>query len=258
MENVFEGKKLQFVAPSGYTYTIREQNGADDDILSNPVEALTLRNISAFIAAIVVNTDFTANGKLTVDQAHNLPSLDRYCILLNSRIFSISNEVEFEHDWGKELGGVVNYTQDLEDYLFDYSKLPTEEELAEKPHAIPYYPNGKKIKDIQFSTTSGKDIMFDCLTAVGESMVINLPKEKRTKNQELIARNIRLKVGEKYEKVSSFHLFSVKDMMEIRKAIFELDPVFDGICELQNPNDPNLVEPISIVAIKDFFYPGEI
>lgn len=59
MDNFLEGRKLEFTVPSGYKYTIREQNGADDDILSNPVEAATLKNISRFIAAIVINTDYT-------------------------------------------------------------------------------------------------------------------------------------------------------------------------------------------------------
>ena len=40
MENDFlNARKLEFTVPSGYKYVIREQNGADDDILSNPVEA---------------------------------------------------------------------------------------------------------------------------------------------------------------------------------------------------------------------------
>ena len=60
------GYNVTFTAPSGYEYTIREQNGADDDILSNPSEASTLINISRFIAGIVIDTNYTANRKLTV------------------------------------------------------------------------------------------------------------------------------------------------------------------------------------------------
>lgn len=77
------GYNVTFTAPSGYEYTIREQNGADDDILSNPSEASTLINISRFIAGIVIDTNSTANRKLTVEQAHMMPSLDRYAILIN-------------------------------------------------------------------------------------------------------------------------------------------------------------------------------
>lgn len=85
MENDFlNARKFEFTVPSGYKYVIREQNGADDDILSNPVEARTLRNISRFIAAIVVSTDYTQNGKLTVDDAHQLLNGDCELPILDS------------------------------------------------------------------------------------------------------------------------------------------------------------------------------
>lgn len=117
MENAFlNARKLEFTVPSGYKYVIREQNGADDDILSNPVEARTLRNISRFIAAIVVSTDYTSNGRLTVDDAHQLPVLDKYCIMFNSRMFSMGETVEFEHDWG-DGGGAILYSQELQEFL---------------------------------------------------------------------------------------------------------------------------------------------
>ena len=261
MDAILEGHKLEFTAPSGYKYTIREQNGADDDILSNPVEAQQLMNISRFIAGIVVSTDFMGktNGRLTPEEVHNLmPALDRYCILMQSRIFSIGKELDFEHDWGKNKGGIVNYSQDLEEFLFDYSKMPTNEELEAKPNAIPYYPQQKVTKDITFTIGSGKELMFDLLTAQGESYVVNLPLEKGTKNQNLIARNLRVKVDGKWEKVTSFHIFSVKDMIEIRSNVLGLDPIFNGITTIENPNVPGMSEQISVVAIKGFFYPGEI
>lgn len=258
MENILEGHKLEFIAPSGHKYTIREQNGADDDILSNPVDAVTMRNLSAFIASIVVDTDVTPSHKLTVDQAHKLPCLDRYCILFNSRIHSLGDEVEFQYDWGKENGGVANYTQDLYEFLFDYANVPTEEEMEAKPNAIPFYPSGNKTHDLEFTTSSGKEIKYDLLTAEGEAFILNLPAAKRTKNQELVARNLHLKVEGKWERVTSFHLFSVKDMIEIRREIFANDPVFTGATEIQNPQDSELTTLVNIVAIKDFFYPGEI
>ena len=96
------GYNVTFTAPSGYEYTIREQNGADDDILSNPSEASTLINISRFIAGIVIDTNSTTNRKLTVEQAHMMPSLDRYAILIKSRILSNGEDLEFEYDWGPD------------------------------------------------------------------------------------------------------------------------------------------------------------
>lgn len=257
MENGFlNARKFEFTVPSGYKYVIREQNGADDDILSNPVEARTLRNISRFIAAIVVSNDYTQNGKLTVDDAHQLPVLDKYCIMFNSRMFSMGETVEFEHDWG-DGGGAILYAQDLKEFLFDYGVPPTEEELLEKPLAIPYYPNGKKVKDIEFTTSYSNKFKFDVLTGEGESYIANLPDDKRTKNQELVARNLHLEVDGKWEKVTNFRMFSVKEMAEIRKEVYSCDPDFSGNTEVENPRTGEKGS-VNLLAIKGFFYPGEM
>ena len=88
-QDVFQTRTFEFTTPSGHVVTIREQNGADDDILSNPADAATLMNLSKFVASIVVKSDYTQSGRLTVDQVQNMPTLDRYCILINSRIFSL-------------------------------------------------------------------------------------------------------------------------------------------------------------------------
>ena len=64
------------------------------DIISNSVEAENLMNISRFISAIVIETDVMGTPRtITAEEAHNLPSLDRYCILLQSRIFSYEKEL---------------------------------------------------------------------------------------------------------------------------------------------------------------------
>lgn len=255
-KEVFETRKLEFVTPSGHTVVIREQNGADDDILSNPVEASNLMNLSRFIAAIVVKSDYNETGKLTVDQAHSLPVLDRYAILFNSRIFSIGETLDFDYDW-KENGGKATYEQDLREFIFDYSKTPTEEELEAKPNAIPFYPEGRKITDFEITTRSGKQLLFDLLTAKGEAWAANLPMEKQTRNVGLMARNLRLKVGDKYEAVSNFQMFSVKDMIDIRSEVNAYDPMFMGTTEIENPTTHEKAE-VSVVAMSGFFYPGEI
>lgn len=251
------GNTLTFIAPSGYSYTIREQNGNDDDILSNPAEAESLMNLIKFVMAIVVNTDYTPNGKLTLDQALDMPSLDRYCIILKSRIFSIGRELEFSHNWGEKLG-TVNYSQDLEEFVFDYSKEPTPEILAAKKEAIPYYPMGKVTKDIEVITPSNKRVKFDVLTPRGESYIMELPLDRRTKNAELIARNLRLEVNGKMEKVTNFSIFSVADMRAIRKEVNMVDPIFMGNTEITHPSNPDLIRTISIMGIPDFFFPEEI
>ena len=137
------------------------------------------------------------------------------------------------------------------------SSLTIQEELLTKPNAIPYYPEGKLSTDIPIKLSTGKELKFDLLNAVGEAYVLNLPLEKRTKNQEYVARNLCLNVDGKWDKVTSFRMFSVREMLEIKKHILSIDPVFTGTTTIENPSN-SMVEEISIVAIKDFFYPGEI
>lgn len=256
------GRTKTFIVPSGSKVTIREQNGEDDDILTNPVEAMSLRNISRFIAGIVVDTDITSNGKLSIEDVENMPSLDRYAIMVQSRIHSIGDTMEFSYTWAdpsdphrKE---TVNYEVNLVDeFLFDdYSKQPTEEELDKKPNAIPYYPSFSQAKDIAISTSSGKELMFDLLTPKGEAYTINLPPEKQTVNQTLKARNLRLKVDGTYEKVHNFSNFSRREMQEIRAQVLGLDPVFKGQTSIQNPNTGQEIM-VPIIGGEDFFFPRE-
>lgn len=101
------GKKLTFKLPSGYEVTIREQNGEDDDILSNPVDAKTFMNISKFIAGIVTDTDMTATRLLTPNDVQKMPSLDRYAIMINSRVFSLGEILDFRYTWDGPAEGQV-------------------------------------------------------------------------------------------------------------------------------------------------------
>ena len=49
-----------------------------------------------------------------------------------------SFEVEFEYDWGKENGGKVTYGQDLHEFLFDYSEVPTDNRAVSYTHLDVY------------------------------------------------------------------------------------------------------------------------
>lgn len=259
-------RKKAFTLPSGYTCEIREQNGEDEEILSNPSSIKNFMNINEFIAGIVTHTDFTASGKLLVQDVLNLPLLDRAVILINSRIFSIGEELEFNYKWPRPENSKdqaeFTYTQDLNEYIFDdYSKQPTDEELEAKPDAVPYYfvpedENNKgkvKLKDLTFTLSSGKEIMWDVATAASEQYLMKLGMENISRNKDLIARNLRLKVDGNWEKVQNFKLFSVKDMAEMRKEISTLDPAFMGTTEIEDPITHNTTQ-VSILAVPTFFY----
>lgn len=250
-------RTTNFTAPSGFNYTIREQNGEDEDILSNPRDAKDLSNLIKFIASLVVETNSTKSGKLSLEDARKLPLLDKYCILLHNRIFSIGDKIEFEYTFKD--GGTYTFEQDLNELLFDdYSVMPSDEELEAKPYALPYYPsmpNGDtdKMVGIPFMTSSGKQLRFDLMNSNSERYLLLLPEDKRTRNAELMARNLQLEVNGQYEKVTNFRMFSVKDMQEIRKIIAENDPVYTGNIIIENPQDAYDKEIYNIMGSPDFF-----
>lgn len=243
-------RTIEFFSPSGHQFVIREQNGEDENILSNPSDAKTLMNLTKFISAIVVKTDFTKSGKLSIEDALELPVLDRYCILIKSRIFSLGEDLIITYKWGNK---EIEYEEDLRQFVFnDYGQLPTEEEMESKPSAVPYYPK-KDFKDIIVTLSTGKVISYDILTGKGEQYIITLPESKQTRNNELIARNLKLQVDGKFETVHNFSSFSVREMAELRKTIKANDPIFAGLTELTNPDTGEVVA-YPIMASPTFFY----
>lgn len=257
MEKEFNFRTFKFSAPSGFYYEIREQNGEDEDILTNPKDAKDLTNLIKFIASLVVDTNYTASGKLTLEDVKRMPLLDKYCILIQNNIFSLGGKIEFEYTF--QDGSTFAFEQDLRELIFDdYTQYPTEEELNNKPYAIPYYPsmpNGdqNKLANIVVTLASGKVVSFDLMNSGSEQYILRLPEEKRTRNAELMARNLKLSVEGNFEKVTNFKMFSMADMRELRKIINETDPVFSGTIILENPNDPKDKEPYGLLGNPDFF-----
>ena len=250
METLVNSNAMKVNLPDMNSYVyIREQNGEDDDILSNPIKSETLSNFSEFISRIVVDTNLTPNRKLTEQQAHELPCNIRYAILIASRIFSLGQVMGFEYTWPN--GDKIRYEQDLKELLFDdYHQSPTEEELNAKPFAVPYYPYGNT-KNFTITLQSGKEVSYSLLTGKGEAMMMNTPV--KTKNLELKARDLKLKVEDKWETVQSFALFSPRDMAEIRKSVAENDPYYTGLIELEHPTK-GYKAGFSIMGTPDFFY----
>lgn len=262
MDNTMNNERIyEFIGPSGHSYTIREQNGNDDDVLSNQSEASTLMNISRFISGIIVNTSFKSNGLITPEEVQQeMPILDRTAILLQSRIHSLGDTLEFNYNWGKGPDGkelVISYEQDLYELLFDYSKTPDEETLNQKPNAVPFYAGGKKLTNLEINTRSGKQLQFDILTPAGEVFIMSTPSTLQTVNTGLLARNLRLLVDGKYERVQNFKLFSPKDMQDIRNAVNQYDPIYLGMIDIEN-TQTKVTTKVPFMSLDNFFYLGEI
>lgn len=253
MGNILGDCKTVWLPTCSNYVVIREQNGEDDDIISNPVKAANLTNLSELISRIVIDTDLTPNKRLTEEQASNLPCNSRYAILMASRINSLGHIMEFDYAWAD--GTKVRYEQDLNESLFsDYSKSPEESEMIEKPYAIPYYPFGST-HEFFYTLASGKEIKFNLLDGKGESKIVTTPI--KTKNLEVIARGLAIKVDDKYETVQNFSMFSSKDMREIRNYMNEADPIYNGCIEVEHPLT-HQKELFSILGNPAFFYGAEI
>lgn len=251
----FQSNQSTFPAPSGKSYTIREQNGADEDILSNQSDVANFQNISKFLAAIITSTSYK-DGKLTLAEVEEIPALDRVTILIESRILSLGQTLDFNYGF-RGTKEQVQCSIDLRDFLYDYSNTnPTDQELDEKPDAVPYYPLGEQAVDITTTLKSGKEIKFDLLTGEGEKVIATAPLDKTSRSISMIARNLHLNVDGKWEKVKSFHLFNPRDMAELREFMESVDPTFMGKITITSPS--GLIEQTSIFALNNFFYLGEV
>lgn len=255
---------LKFTAPSGHTYTIREQNGQDEEILTNVADVRNIMNITKFIQALIVDSSRKPGHKFTVDEILALPVLDRYTIIFQARIFSIGEILEFSYTW-KDPQKEFEYEQDLREYLLPYEDICegniTAEELSkvleEKPNAIPVYPVRGQEKGIEITLESGKRIKFDLLDGNGERYAVRLTDNQMTRNAEFLARNLHLEVEGKWDKVQNFSLFSRKDMAEMRSKIHAIDPSFTGYTDLTNPDTQETTK-FPLLSTPAFFFPEDM
>lgn len=254
------GRTTTFLLPSGYEVTIREQNGNDDDILSNVSTARDMSNFNIFISSLIVNTNlpFAVGGKLTNESAKKLLVKDKYYILIMSRIHSIGDELRISYQWDKDRPR-VDYIEDLNRYVWDYSKKFPEEgdENYDKERIEPYIipePYGQQVIELK----SGKKLRFNLFNGESELFMLRLPETEHTNNSEIKARNLEEYVGDGFVKVQTFRNYTPREMSELRKLIKIADPPFNAFSELQNPDNLDQVVNFPILGVNDFFYPEEI
>lgn len=256
------GRTMKVMVPSGRVFTIREQNGNDDDVLSNPITMNDLTNIDNFLTGILITEE--VEGKetaVTLKTVTELPNNDRYFLLIQSRVFSLGNNLVFTFDWGADNGGKVTYTEDLSKYLHDYTKpFPVKGDSDYFEYKIPPYPANSDIHSkFYFEVTSGKKFRFGLMTRQGEKWMMKLPAEELTRNSELRARNLEYLSGEgdAWVKVENFAMFSKRDLIEIKKAVTEVDPTYQFITEVENPKTGQIINH-PMMTSSDFFFPVEI
>lgn len=251
-----------FVAPSGTEYTIREQNGQDEEVLTNMGEIKKGMNINNFLYGIIMKSSKKAS-KLSMEEILSIPLLDRSCILIQSRIFSIGENLEFTFQWpnnqNPDKPREFEYELNLHEYLFDDYSNPeaiTEEMLLDKPKGIPFYPIRQEEKYYTFDLRSGKKIRFHLADGHSEMYIMKLSEDQKTRNTDLIMRGLELNVDGKWEKVFNFSLFSTKDMRELRKHVNSIDPSADLTTYVEDP-ETGASDEIPIMGLVSFFFPEE-
>lgn len=257
--DMFNGQTKELILPSGYKVTIREQNGNDDDILSNKHLAEDLSNIDHFLSSLIINTNlpFAKGNRLSPGDIPNMVLRDKYYIIFASRVHSIGSELKFSFDWGKNSGGKITYTEDIGNYIWDFSKpFPQEGEEGYNPYAIePYEDNPYELKEIELS--SGKLLRFNFLNGFSEKELLKEPIERQSRLSEIRARNLQQKLEDGWKKVENFTFFSKKDMTELNFIINNLDSPFNGLTDIENPKTKDVIQ-YPLIKAESFLYPEEI
>jgi len=240
-------KQLEVNDPSGAKYIIREQNGRDEDNLSR-IDSDEATTINRHLATIIESGP--SGRRMTLEDVEKLPLRHKYALLIKSRIFSLGSDLIFDYVWEDD-DEPIEYSVDLSEYVMDYSTIPTEEvsPLTILPYSV--------TSPITLTLLSGAQVQFELLDGVGEKMLLGLKPNERTINKNLTARFLKIYDGSKWVLVKNFMSFSAKDMVEIRRAVEEVDPPVTGNTTLVNPRTGES-RVIPILGIRDFFYPVKI
>ena len=249
-----QGSTHRFMTPSGDYITIREQNGKDDDIISNSGKAQDGTSFNEFLSGIIVKSE-RLGGKPSPKDILDFPLRDKYTILIQSRIFSLGNRLEFKYNWGTDiLKDEKSYEVDLNIYIWDYEKeFPKEGDEGYNNERIPPYEGSETFFELELS--SGKEVRVYFLNGHSEKYLLDLPEKDQTANSPLLARNIQIKrQSGKFGKVQTFEDFSARDMAEIRSGVYSFDPEINLFSHFENPSN-GLKESLPITSIPDFFFP---
>lgn len=249
------GDVIELTVPSGYKVIIRQQTGEDDDVISNPDGAFLGQTLNKFVQGIIIKSEFSDNKSPSYQDIENMKLCDKYFVIIASRIFSLGSVVKFEYAWDD--GTVAEYEEDLNNYIWDYEQpFPKRGDLDYSEFRIPPHSQGTK-RDMEFKISTGKTFKFDFMNGVGEKYLMTLPTSQLTKNAELRARNLQQKMGDKWVVISNFKPYTAREMVEIRKVIFDNDPIVQIITEIPHPKTKDTIQ-YNLLGSVDFLFPREI
>ena len=250
------GELVELATPSGNIVVLRQQNGEDDDILSNSFNVSKGISMSAFLSNIIIDSSFTERGTMTVNEVLNLRIADAYFMMVASRIFSLGQILNFEYRW-EGLTVPTSYEEDLNLFIWDYSKPFPIKETDPDYFKFRIKPISKDTKNELTIKPKNRKVRYSYMTLAGEQFLLKLPDEKQSRNSELLARNLEEFIDGEWIKVESFKFFSSYEMAQIRQDVELNDPALDLVSELKHPlKELTVLYPI--FGSPDFFYPRVI
>lgn len=248
---VTDYRQKEISVPTGKRYIIREQNGYDDEVLSQVTSIDDADVINRFMANIILKD--SEGNTVYYEDVLKMPLRDKYTLLIQSRIFSLGSELKFEHDWGSNVPP-QQYTDDLTQYVWeDYnSPFPGPGSPNYFKYRMPPYAPGIG-NGVEFEV-DGLRLKFDLLDGRGETHLLKLQPGSQNINQELIARNLSI-YKDGWVKAVNFAGFTARQMAQIRAKIKQFDERIEVLTSIDHPFSGQVIE-IPLIGIRDFFFPS--
>jgi hypothetical protein len=230
--------------PSTKKVRIRENNGEDEGILSTIGGAVSGESTYSYISNIIVKDyDAPEKSSILVDDIKKWKINDKYYLLFKQRIINLGNDLVFEFNCINNTC-VENKTQ-LSKYNEDLSKI---DELAEHLN----YP-GEKQDEFEFMVDNFK-LRFQVMNGEMELGFQTLQDRLKNRNSNLIARKLSLFHENEWIPLTSFHMFSSKQMGIIRGTIQKYDKGFSPTTDFNCPHC-NTPYSIPVLSLPTFFFP---
>jgi hypothetical protein len=267
MEN-FNKKTIHL--PSGFSITIREQHGGDEELLSTPSAVEDGSYIPNYLSAVIIGSSLESKSSFSPQEIMDWKVNDKYYALLEARIFNLGDNLRFKYTFQKSQPKIpLPFVQDLREYTWDLSKPETLPQPGEIDEAEPWKSyNPKRIKMYLLGNAdgralklnSGKEVRYRFLNTHGEQLMAKKNRESINSNDIFRVRFLEWKnphAGNEWFPIENFNVLSSRDLQEIRKDILLTDEGFDLIVDVIHPETGESDE-APIIYIPDFFRPTEI
>jgi hypothetical protein len=240
MNEIFKTQETTFTDLEGNEITVREHNGADEEILATVTKAKTFDNIPEYLSRVIVITSIPGQPHPTIEDIKNWRVATKYYCLFKSRMFSLGDQMKFKYTFDEKVGP-VSMNQDLNE--FDNVK----------PLPFP----GQKQRTLELQ--SGKQVRYSFLNTHGEKYAMEIGKDKISMATiSMRQRALEWFNGKEWIVVSDFSIFTSRDTQQIRSDISSIDKDFYPMVEILEPGTNKVLDSVPLLLMDAFFWPEEI